>query len=391
MPAEIATLPSDRPRRILSLDGGGIRGVFTLQILARIEELLRKHRGKSHLVLADEFDLIAGTSTGAIIATMLSWGMSVEQIESNYTDQSAEMFKKAGWRARWKAKYSARAITDYLRKTFSEDGAGKVPAQLGTRRLRTLLLLVMRNATTGSAWPVSNNRKAKYNDEALSDCNLKIELWQLVRASTAAPTYFPPEQIRLGATEFIFIDGGITPYNNPALIAFLMATLPSFNLNWGGGVDRLRVVSVGTGDARAKLNKDQAVHVNWLDSAKYVIPALMQSVNLEQDLLCRVLGSWVGPDVDSDSALPADREMFSPIDDEIGGLTRGMDGLLLPSEKKFGYIRYNRPIRVPALDGEKAAAGDSLALDDLRLIPMLKDQGRAYATRAVQLAHLGVT
>jgi hypothetical protein len=46
---------------------------------------------------------------------------------------------------------------------------------------------------------------------------------------------------------------------------------------------------------------------------------------------------------------------------------------------------------VPALDGEKAAAGDSLALDDLRLMPMLKDQGRAYATRAVQLAHLGVT
>ena len=131
MPAEIATLPSDRPRRILSLDGGGIRGVFTLQILARIEELLRKHRGKSHLVLADEFDLIAGTSTGAIIATMLSWGMSVEQIERNYTDQSAEMFKKAGWRARWKAKYSAQAITDYLRRTFSEDGAGKVRGAVG--------------------------------------------------------------------------------------------------------------------------------------------------------------------------------------------------------------------------------------------------------------------
>jgi hypothetical protein len=83
--------------------------------------------------------------------------------------------------------------------------------------------------------------------------------------------------------------------------------------------------------------------------------------------------------------------MFSPIDDEIGGLTRALDGLLPPAEKKFGYVRYNRPIRVPAVDGVKAAAGDSLALDDLRLIPMLKDQGRAYAAQAVQLAHLGVT
>jgi hypothetical protein len=301
------------------------------------------------------------------------------------------MFHKAGWRGRWKAKFSAQAISDYLRKTFSEDGEGKVPAQLSTKRLRTLLMLVMRNATTGSAWPVSNNRKAKFNNEALPDCNLKVELWQLVRASTAAPTYFPPEQIRLGTKEMIFIDGGITPYNNPALIAFLTATLPSFNLNWETGIDRLRLVSVGTGDARAKLKKDQAVNVNLLDAAKYVIPALMHSINLEQDFLCRVLGAWAGPDIDSESAKPEDKEVFSLIDYEIGGLSREMDALLRPSEKKFGYIRYDRPIRVSSADsGAKPVGGDSLALDDLTLIPMLKEQGRAYAAKAVRLEHLGV-
>ena len=57
---------------------------------------------------------------------------------------------------------------------------------------------------------------AKYNDPALEDCNLNLPLWQLVRASTAAPTYFPPEVVTVGGQVFLFVDGGITTYNNPA-------------------------------------------------------------------------------------------------------------------------------------------------------------------------------
>ena len=81
-------------------------------------------------------------------------------------------------------------------------------------------MMVMRNATTDSPWPLSNNPKAKYNDAARADCNLKLPLWQLVRASTAAPTYFPPEVVRVGR-DFIFVDGAVTMYNNPAFQLFL--------------------------------------------------------------------------------------------------------------------------------------------------------------------------
>ena len=71
---------------------------------------------------------------------------------------------------------------------------------LGSDTLRTLLMIVLRNATTDSAWPVSNNPKAKYNDLAVrgAGSNLHLPLWQLVRASTAAPTYFPPEVVEVG-------------------------------------------------------------------------------------------------------------------------------------------------------------------------------------------------
>ena len=135
-------------KRILSLDGGGIRGMFSLQIIARIEHFFRQERGREDLVLADEFDLFAGTSTGAIIATALAWGMSVDDIEEMYEKRGAEMFARAAWHQRWKSKYRADALASMFRHLFSEDGSGALPARLGSDRLRKLLLIVMRNAST---------------------------------------------------------------------------------------------------------------------------------------------------------------------------------------------------------------------------------------------------
>ena len=97
-------------------------------------------------------------------------------------------------------------------------------------------MLVMRNHSTGSPWPVSKNPAAKFNDPALPECNLKLPVWQLVRASTAAPVYFPPETINVGGRKHVFVDGGITPYNNPALLLFQMATLPAYKVEWETGL-----------------------------------------------------------------------------------------------------------------------------------------------------------
>ena len=69
----------------------------------------------------------------------------------------------------------------------------------------------MRNASTGSPWPISNNKQSMFNNRTLADCNLNIPLWQLVRASTAAPAYFPPEEIAIGTQNFLFVDGHVLP------------------------------------------------------------------------------------------------------------------------------------------------------------------------------------
>src|SRR5687768_12266028 len=97
---------------------------------------------------------------------------------------------------------------------------------------------------TDSPWPVSNNPLAKYNQKyredgsrPRDDCNLDLPLWQLVRASTAAPVFFPPEVVKLGKREFVFVDGGITMYNNPTFQAFLMATVEPYKMGWPAGED----------------------------------------------------------------------------------------------------------------------------------------------------------
>src|SRR5437879_1791503 len=84
-----------RPRKLLALDGGGIRGILTLQVLIKIEELLRaKSRQGEKFRLCNFFDYIGGTSTGAIIAAGLALGMSEKEMSDFYIKTEPAMFDK---------------------------------------------------------------------------------------------------------------------------------------------------------------------------------------------------------------------------------------------------------------------------------------------------------
>src|SRR5580704_2367905 len=360
-------------KHILSLDGGGIRGVFTIEILLRMQELLREHARNPALMLGDHFDFIAGTSTGAMIATALSWGMDAQTIMNVYEDHGRSMFQRIPWyrplKRMFVSRYEAKPLSDLLQKTFSEDGEGKVPALLSTERLRTLLLVVVRNQTTGSAWPITNNPKALYNNPTFMDCNLNIPLWKVVRASTAAPVFFDPEQIMLGDQLHVFVDGGITPYNNPALIAALTAVLPAYNIAWEPGPDKIRLISIGATRFSTAAFETTAKQM-WLGYNLPRIPAaLIQGISLEQDYLCRCLGECIHGE---------------PIDSEVGDLI----GLNLPNRKWFSYVRYNRSFLGKEAKALQEAGSGLAKLDDVEMIPELRRLGREYAEEHVRLEHL---
>jgi uncharacterized protein len=361
-------IKSGSQKKILALDGGGIRGILSVEILAKIERLLREKLGKDEkLVLADYFDFIAGTSTGAIVAACLSWGMTVDRIRNFYLENGKEMFDKASLLDRYyRHKFDSEKLSARLRAEFGAE------TTLGSDKLGTLLMMVLRNASTDSPWPVSNNPAAKYNDCARPDCNLNLPLWQLIRASTAAPTYFPPEIVKIGAKEFIFVDGGITMYNNPSFQAFLMATVEPFNLNWPTAEDKILVVSVGTGTspyANADLRPDE---MNVLYNATSIPSALMFAALNEQDFLCRVFGKCLAGD---------------PLDREVGDMI-GKRGPL--QAKLFTYVRYNAELTREGLDElglNDVEPTNVQQLDSVEFVKDLQRVGEAVAERKVKAEH----
>ncbi len=353
-------------KRLLALDGGGIRGVFALEVLAQIESRLREKTGNPRLLLADHFHYLAGTSTGAIIATCLAWGMSVAEVQHLYLTRAVEMFHPAPVYRRFWNKFDADAIIGVFKVLFSEDGEGKIPALLSTKKLRTLLMLVMRNHSTGSPWPVSNNPAAKFNDPTLPECNLKLPLWQLVRASTAAPVYFPPETIDLGNRKQVFVDGGITPYNNPALLLFLMATLPAYKVCWETGIDKMVLVSVGTGRVSTGIGSRRGDQMNMLFHARSLPDALMDSINREQDVICRTIGFC---------------RVGEAIDSELGNFRDvGPDEI---ERRRFTYLRYDHAYTPEELQNARRYGKGGISLDNLRVIPFLQEIGRTYAEEHV--------
>ena len=364
------------PYKLLALDGGGIRGVMTLEILLEIERLLQEEHGADErFVLADYFDYIGGTSTGAIIATFLSLGWRVADILRFYVDAGPAMFDRASVLKRFKYKFEDEKLAALLQQQL---GAGTT---LGDERLRTLLMLVLRNATTDSPWPVSNNPRAKYNDPSRGDANTRLPLWQLVRASTAAPTYFPPETIHVGQHRFVFVDGGVTMYNNPAFQLFLMATLAPYRLCWEPGESRMLLVSVGTGtspNANADLMPGE---MNLMYNASSIPSALMFAASNEQDFLCRVFGQTrCGDELDREIG-----DLIAPADPLPGGRIPGPVG-----QKLFTYMRYNAELTTSGLDAlglPHIPPAHVQKMDSVAHIGELQAVGRAVAARKVKREH----
>jgi len=353
------------PKKILALDGGGIRGLIAVEVLQKIEDILRDETGGDDtFVLSDYFDYISGTSTGAIIAAALALGWRVDAIRNFYINSGAQMFDKASLLKKFKYQYEDNELKALLKQEFGED------TTLGSEKIKTLLMMVMRNSTTDSPWPVSNNPHAKYNDRDREDCNLDLPLWQLVRASTAAPTFFPPEKVKIGDRDCIFVDGGVTTYNNPAFQTFLMATLEPYRLCWHTGEHELLIVSIGTGtspEANADLSPNQ---MNLLYNAASLPSALMFAALNEQDLLCRAFGNCLCGDA---------------LDREVGDLIETDGPIARPvSSKLFTYARYNAELSRDGLDRLGLAdikPEDVQKLDSTEHIDKLREVGRAVAEK----------
>jgi len=313
------------PKRLLALDGGGIRGLISLGYLARIEEGLRRRYAKPDLVLSDYFDLIGGTSTGAIIASALALGWPVERIHNMYLTLGRDAFRP---RKSWlgpvsklvSAKFDDAAVAKLLRESLGDRA-------LGSPDLRVGLMVVAKRADTASVWVLVNVPDHKYFDE-----NKDLRLWEVVRASTAAPTYFKPQWISDvgGGESGVFLDGGVSMHNNPALQLLMVATLKGFALRWPLGDENLLLCSVGTGGFTAAPNKramKRYSNLHWLGLA--AIQLMGDASELNQTML-----QWMSY---SPTARPIDSQIDSLVGDQLG------------PDPLITYLRYNVDLEKVAL------------------------------------------
>lgn len=198
--------------KVLSIDGGGIKGLYSARVLQKIEEHYQ-------IKVADYFDLICGTSTGGLIALALALGKDATEIANFYRFRGPEIFPNATRIQRfigtcrqqfWKGKYS-----DCLIKKAIEDFIG---GQVQMRDLKNLVCIPSFNLTTGQPIVFKN----PHLEGGLSRDG-KLKVLDVALATSAAPTYFPISELQYPSVlEGQFIDGGVWA-NNPALCGFIEA------------------------------------------------------------------------------------------------------------------------------------------------------------------------
>ncbi|WP_332879408.1 patatin-like phospholipase family protein [Massilia sp. S19_KUP03_FR1] len=369
------------PKRILALDGGGLRGILTIAILQKIEDVLRDQAGADETFrLSDYFDLIGGTSTGAIIAAGLALGMSVKEIRDHYFRLGQSAFQPSIWKDGYlKQRYDANKVTAALKGVFAE-------RTLGSTDYKTGLVILCKRLDTGSQWVLSNNANARYfhaDGRGNTVPNKDYPLWSVIRASTAAPTYFAPEHIVVkaadaaaghAAVEGEFVDGGVSTMNNPALQLVLAATVPGYGFGWQMGADKLSITSVGSG--RNGQPPGMSSGLNAL-AATHAVKALKSVLEDCEDLVETML-QWL-----------SDSPTARPIDCELGTLSGAWPG----AGPSLRYHRYNVQFDQTWLSNElgqelNAEMIESLAqMDRPGNMNQLEEIGQRAASRFVQPEH----
>tara|TARA_B100000674_G_scaffold111364_1_gene82686 strand:- start:8255 stop:9274 length:1020 start_codon:yes stop_codon:yes gene_type:complete len=242
--------------RILTIDGGGIRGILPGQILTRLEEIIKEKSGDSDAKIGDYFDMIAGTSTGGILtAFLLCPGFdgkakyTAKEAVSTYIKQGGAIFEKSVGHSI----ISAGGITDEKYKATNLESILK--EKLGS----DLWLSSLLKPCLITAYDIENRRATFFNKADAHRPKSNFKVWEVARATSAAPTYFEAAQITNEEGEkFTLVDGGVFA-NNPSLCAYAEARKYfKKKLNRKISAKDILMVSLGTGSIEKPYLYDSA-------------------------------------------------------------------------------------------------------------------------------------
>ena len=310
-------------KTILSIDGGGVRGIIPLACLIQLEA----QEGKP---CKEIFNMIAGTSTGAVIAAGLAIGISARGLLALYRNLAESAFQALPF---WKIAANLgnhRYSNEFISRTLSEIGADRELNSLPV----DILITGKNTATSRTDFFVRDNP---------GNASLwgRLSLRDSVLASIAAPTYFPAHSAGLGGVQHTWVDGGVGVAGNPCYQAAVEAIHYSAGAYPPGDT---RLLSFGTGSSPHPVNPKRASFLQW---AEWVFIEMLEDAAEWQTFITKL---------------------------EYGGTGR------------IDFRRYNLDLAPDVLDelGVKLAPGTDLTrigIDSLWAIELLVEIGRAFAQR----------
>lgn len=237
----------DKKFKILSLDGGGVRGYLSAKILCNIEKLLNEE-DSLNINIGQRFDLITGTSTGGIIALALAKGLSAKEIFELYENLIPKVFSTTHSKGLYSSKYSDSILKKELQKIFKDETLDDLVTDV------CITSMSLQNASP-------RFHKTKYFER--NSIRVDEKLIDIALSTSAAPTYFPTQDTKHSSS---LIDGGVCA-NNPSLVGLIDA----LELN-NRDFNNIRLLSIGTGEQchmPYSLDKlEDAGKLNWIAQFK---------------------------------------------------------------------------------------------------------------------------
>lgn len=245
------------PKRILSIDGAGARGVLACGILAEVERRLALRSGRPDFRLSEYFDLIGGASTGAILAAGLAMGRTCAEVAELYRAIAPEAAAaKSRAAAVRRPRFDGPRLESSLARALGDH-------EMSSPALKTGLAIFTRRVDTGEAGVVTNHPRSKFwngGPDGVAAAK-RLVIRRIVQASAGAPALFDETRLKLDQdnaavahAEGAFIDTAAAGLNNPALELFKVATLKSHGFEWPTGEDQILLLSVGAGYWRPRLD-----------------------------------------------------------------------------------------------------------------------------------------
>lgn len=292
--------------KILSIDGGGIRGVFPAHILSCISTRL-------NINVTDYFDMIAGTSTGSIVAAAIALKKEPKEIVSLYKEQGSKIFPKGKSCLPTCLKLRLNFLRQLKKSTYEiEPLDNALKNVIGDVKLGDISIPLLIPATDIGHGGV-HVFKSSYSADFTRDKNVLLR--KAILASCSAPIYFDPTKVN----EYLLSDGGLWA-NNPSLAAIIDAQR-RLNID----LSNIKILSLGTGHARQSYGVNTERNWGFLNGWKgkefinFLMSLQAQSINNYVQLMLQK-NQFIRIDFDSDLPLPLDD--YDSIDDLISRADR---------------------------------------------------------------------